>query len=520
MDPLEQLLASQGVRSGIGGVIDAIKQMYGQHAAVTPSSLDQAVLAAQGPRAPTPSELESANAMRNSVFGEQWAAEDPRNANAMSAIERMAQMQETADPANWLGAGVIGKAGRAAKTADSMLDRMAKPELRPEDQLFGGGPQSLLPEGLQRKLRTEYPEVDPAGQWLVDKTSGKKYLGKKPTAEAELVAEARKKAQAAIDRGEYTPYFDVSKREYVDPSLYDFPVETRTQALPKKEATIQKYREMADTPETRARLETAYARGAEDPGAFRWYAMKQLFDKYVEHLGPEEGARAFKERFADAMAATTGGAAPQENWLMAHYANTRRAQGLGLPPTHQLPFPIGGRYAAGNLDMYNKIINEGRGLGLDAPKRYNFSGNFLGNVKPGTIDEQMMGLFDETGKLKAPPGDSYGAYEDVVAQLGEKRGIPTAEFQDVAWAGAKSLKEEAKAAAKGKPYKREAAKPMIQNINEILARTSMITGETQEQVLRRMIEAKGPLFNIGAGAVATGGAALSLRDYFGSEGDI
>lgn len=517
MDPIEALLERQGVQTGVAGIIDQVRRMFATHEPIKPGVLDERILAHRGPRAPTPSELQAANQMRGSVFAEQWAAEDPRNANAMSALAGMEQTQGMADPGNWLGAGVIQKAGRAAREGVSVLDRMAKPTLRPEGELVGGGVQTrggLLPKDLQEAIAKDYPPVGPP-VLKTDPKSGKEYLAKQLTPEAEKVAEARKAVQSAIDRGEYAPYYDVAARSNVPPGAYDFPSTTVTDALPKKEATIAKYREMADTPETRGRLKEAFARGSEDAGAENWYAMRQLYDDFVKELGPEEGAKMFKERFADAMAATTGGADPTSNLLMAHYANVQRARGVPLPETHQLPFPIGGRYASGNLEMYDKVINRGRGLGLEAPKRYNFSANFRGGGG-ATIDEQMMGAFDATGKLKAPPGESYGAYEGVVHQLAREQGLAAPmNFQDVAWAGLKSLKEEAAAKGKGKAYKREAAIPMIEHVNQAIERTSKLTGLPPEEVVKRgLIRSEIPLYGVGAGAIGL----PMLRDVYSDEG--
>lgn len=134
-------------------------------------------------------------------------------------------------------------------------------------------------------------------------------------------------------------------------------------------------------------------RGNADPNAQRWYAMGQLERAYVDELGDKAGRSAFKTDFADAMAATTGGADPTDNLMMAHYGNVLRARGEAVPANaYDMPFPIGGRYAGGNMRMYDKVINQGRDfVASETPKRFNFSANFQGHKNRATIDEQIFG---------------------------------------------------------------------------------------------------------------------------------
>lgn len=121
--------------------------------------------------------------------------------------------------------------------------------------------------------------------------------------------------------------------------------------------------------------------------------MGQLERAYVDELGDKAGRSAFKTDFADAMAATTGGADPTDNLMMAHYGNVLRARGEAVPANaYDMPFPIGGRYAGGNMRMYDKVINQGRDfVASETPKRFNFSANFQGHKNRATIDEQIFG---------------------------------------------------------------------------------------------------------------------------------
>jgi len=346
----------------------------------------------------------------------------------------------------------------------------------------------------QKKIFSEYPERAPP-VLKVDPKTGKEFQGKDLSEEAKAVQKARKLAQKEIDKGNYNPYFNINERFYVNPENYPLSGDTLVDAMPKKQATIDKYKERFDTPEIRQRLQDAFTKGNADPNARQWYAMGQLEKAYIDELGEDAGRKAFKTNFADAMAATTGGANPTDNFLMAHYGNFMRARGEPIPENaYDLPFPIGGRFAGGNMRMYDKVINQGRDfVASETPKRFNFSANFQGNRGRATIDEQMSGGFEKG--LLVPPGDSYGIMEGVVADIAKQNKVPSAEAQDVMWAALKGV----------------SGKPMIQHVNEAIERTARITGLTPEEVVKRnLIKKLGPMYGIGAAGVGT--AALLGQD--------
>jgi hypothetical protein len=336
-----------------------------------------------------------------------------------------------------------------------------------------------------KKVAKDYPDVLPP-VLAVDPKKGTEYLAKQLSPEALAVQKARKAAQMEIDKGQYSPLFDLKERYHVNPANYPLPQRTLDITMPKKAETAAAHRAKATSPEAIQRLEAAYERGAVHPGAHDFYAMGQLEDAFVKELGPEAGRAAFKSRFADPLAATTGGADPNSNLMTAAYTNFMRERGMPLPEaTHQLPFPVGGRYVASNIDQARKYRELG---GLDPasnPKRYNFSSNFQGHLDRPTIDEQMMNLFDPKGP-KAPPW--YGVQEDVVNELARKRGVTPVNYQEVAWAG-------------GKNYE---GKPMMQEINEMIQRTSRITGDDPEEVLKGFIHGNRPMYGIGAGGLGMG----------------
>jgi hypothetical protein len=339
------------------------------------------------------------------------------------------------------------------------------------------------------KIASNYPDTAPP-VLATDPKTGKEFLQKQNSAEAQAVEKVRKAAQKDIEKGNYTPYFDVDKRFYADADKYPLQGRTLTDALPKKQATIDKYTAEFDTPAARERLTAAFREGNKDPLARDWYAMGQLESEFVKEFGDVKGRQMFKERFADAMAATTGGADPTSNLLMSGYGNYLRQNGVPQPSAaYEFPYPIGGRFASGNMAMYDKVINQGKGLNaVDTPKRFDFSGNFVGHRDLATIDEQMSGGFQPG--LLAPPGNSYGVMEGVIHDLAKQEGVMPANFQDVAWKG-----------LKGVP-----GKPMIQHVNEAIERTSRVTGKTPQDVVRdSLVRGTHPLYGVGGAGLLGGG---------------
>lgn len=369
----------------------------------------------------------------------------------------------------------------------------------------------------QARWAEGYPSVEEP-TIAFDKTKGKFYLSKGPSVDAIRMAALREAAQAEVDQGAAKGVYDVANRYHVPEDVYakERGVRTVDVANPKTQKKLDEFRAKYDTPEVRARLMAAFERGKQDPGSERWYGMGEEFQGYVDQFGPEEGARLFMKNFADPMAATTGGADPTANALMAQYGNVIRESGGQFPPSHSLPYPIGGRYAAGNLDMYDKVLMQGRGLDpYGQPKRYNFSGNFLG--RPGsTIDEQMMTGVEPSGKLKAPPGDSYGAIESVVNDIARQLGRLPQDTQDVMWRGLKNAKDEAAFLEKGgkaEDFVAEKAKPMIEIYGDAIYRTAKVTGLPIDEVKRRVRTGKMPLYAVG------GATAVPLSQAFDERTD-
>jgi hypothetical protein len=331
----------------------------------------------------------------------------------------------------------------------------------------------------QYKMSQQYPDVIPP-VLAIDAKTGKEFLQKQLSPEALEVQKARKAAQKQIDAGNYQPFFDVEKRFYVDPSYYPTAGYTATDIVPKKADTIAKYEALANDPEALARLRGAFEKAKDRPAAKDWYAMGQLEEAFIKELGPVEGRKQFKARFADAMAATTGGADPNSNLMMAAFTNYQKGLGQEIPTkAADLPFPIGGRFVSGNMEQAKKLAEMGE-IPVTNPKRHNFSANFLGHRDVSTLDEQMSQLWDP--KMMSPPPNAYGIYQQALAKEAQKVGVQPANFQDIAWAGAKDYP----------------GKPMMQEINEMIERTHSITGEPKEEILKGFIRGNKPMYGVGA----------------------
>lgn len=382
----------------------------------------------------------------------------------------------------------VNKLRKGAKAAEE-----AAPSIR---QVLEAAVNKADDVGYDRaKIARQYPDTAPP-VLAKDPKTGKEFLQKQNSEEALAVEKVRKAAQKDIDKGNYTPYFDVEKRTYADASKYPLQGATVTDALPKKQATIDKWKQEFDTPEVRENLKAAFLRGNKDPLTKDWYATGQLEKEFIKEYGPKVGRAEYKEAFPVAMAATTGGADPTANLLMSYYGNFLRKNGQQMPKAaYEMPYPIGGRYASGNMAMYDKVINQGAGLTTDTPKRFNFASNFMGHLDRPTIDEQMSGLYKKG--MVVPPGDSYGVMEQVLNDVAKSQGVKPVNFQDVAWAGAKGT----------------SGKPMIQHVNEAIERTARVTGKTPEEVVRdSLVRRTHPLYGVGAAGLVGAGAASMDQD--------
>jgi hypothetical protein len=349
---------------------------------------------------------------------------------------------------------------------------------------------------------TQYPAAGPPVPTLKEKPSfpGETYDAKELTPEAKTFEKARQKIMANMNKKGFEPYFDPTKRELVDQSQYPARAVDTSQLAPARQEAAQKYWDVTGgSPETRARLQGAISRGENLGDSGNWYFMAQLEQEYIKELGPQKGREAFLDEFARPMAATTSGQRPGPNLMTAHYLEYLRKNNLPIPEhSHQLPTPIGGRYAGTNVEDYNAMrARQARGeapFGEDQPKMLDFERSMIGDLSRPVIDEQMAeGMMKGTPKnvIEGARKTAYGMAQYPVMQEAAARGVLPGQIQDIAWAG----------------FKGEEGKPMIQIVNEAIERTHRLTGMARSEIVRRALVRKEiPLYV--ATALVGGKAAL------------
>lgn len=337
-------------------------------------------------------------------------------------------------------------------------------------------PAVLRGEGFDReRFAVDYPFANPNRELKLDARKGSEFWGAgPPTPEQAAFAVERARVQADINEGNYTPFFDEGARFHADPSGFSRAGDTMS-LRPQRPDALARHISLAQNEDAMGRLANAYERMADNPDANDWYAMGQLQDAIRQEVSPELADMAFRYNFSWPMAATTGGADPTSNLIMSMYGNRMRTLGQPLPASgSDLPYPVGGRYAAGNLRQYDNMLLGGQGITLANPKRHNFAGNFEGYLDRATIDEQMMNIINPSGS-GAPPAAAYGVYEEPVHVLAQRYGVTPANLQEVAWAGGKNLLNP-----------RYQPRPMIREVNEMIERTSRLTGTPPEDVFRAL----------------------------------
>ena len=149
------------------------------------------------------------------------------------------------------GAKASKKGAAAAKPVRPKLPPKPKPRITDEEI------DNILAEGglTRQDLRTRYPEVG-APVPAKDPKTGKSYMAKGPSREAEAVAKVRKRLQEEIKRGDYDRLYDPSARYNANPSNYDRPDVTGS-IVPVRADTRAKYDALYAGPETAQRLDDA-----------------------------------------------------------------------------------------------------------------------------------------------------------------------------------------------------------------------------------------------------------------------
>jgi len=362
-----------------------------------------------------------------------------------------------------------------------------------EGAVLGAGAirRAAIPQTAKRALQEapypQYAEAYPpnveGGVMKADKTSGKPYRSRLTAPETDEFMGAREKISEDM-KGGYDPYYDPAKRTLVDPSKYPGRNVDTLEIKPARQSTIDTYLKDIDAPITRERLRTAYERGKELGNADNWYFMGQLENDFVKELGPVEGRKAFLDRFASGMAATTSGQSPTTNYLMSHYLNYLEQTGKPMPKGGwEIPAPVSGQYMMNNVGDYMRMRREGgyAGLGADQPKMHNFARSFVGDLDRAVMDDQMAkGMLSHSADKNMANNarkTAFGLLEAPLHAEAAAAGVRPGAYQDVAWAGFKN--------PAGKPN--VPGKPMISHINDAIERTHRLTGMPKDEIVRRGI---------------------------------
>lgn len=354
----------------------------------------------------------------------------------------------------------------------------------------------------QEMLRDLPPDPGPSVT-RIDPKKGP-YEGKGITDLGERVSKAKTAIQKEIDAGNYTPFFNILERDYADASSYNLPAVSPTHGkIPVTAAKQAEHRAIVQDPAAAERLLAAEKIGSEMENAGKWYGMKQLQDAYIAEFGKKEGLKRYDEDFATPMAATTGGSTPQQNLINVGYVNRMKDKGLPAEETStKMPTFVGGGKVGGtsNMQAANKYSVRGEPIDpMSNPKRYDFRARFLGKTKGyNVIDDQMM-----QGWKPGGPGSPkwYGLHTTEIDRLSALANRLPEEFQENVWAGLKSLKD--------KNYTKQ--RPMIEEYNQAIERTSRILGISPTETLKLILRRKIPIYSVAGLGVLAGEIAKRVQ---------
>lgn len=350
------------------------------------------------------------------------------------------------------------------------------------------------PSGPMAEFAERYPKTAPPVA-KYDPSTGKWYWAKQYSEEEFRLKPERDAVREEVKTGNFPPTFEPAERH---PATSDNSQVLDTQDIRMaRAATQEKYEAIARSAEAEQRIMNAYWRGQlQRENAIHWSDIGQIEKRFIEEYGPDLGPREFRQ-FAESIAATTAGATPDANFLMAHFARYMKAKGEKIPlEGYNIPHPVGSQYVGRDMAQYQKMVVDGHGITTDNPKPYNFLYDLLGryssperrlaaNGSPALdgplIDKRISRLFHPD--MTSPPPGSYGHFQTALVDLARRQGVHPQEFRDLVWAGAD-------------PH--HSTKPLIQIINEAIERTHRITGMARDEIVRRgLIRAEIPLYGLG-----------------------
>ena len=245
-------------------------------------------------------------------------------------------------------------------------------------------------------------------------------------------------------------------------------------------------------------VETGWERGGGD-----WYHTGELYNEFVQELGPELGRERF-DRYMDLVAATSPRSRVDANIKRASYLYGRDVAGENISGLTNADFPKGyGHLAHKTQDHLLRDLEGGAHFeSLDRPKVSSFAENLKGNLEPMTIDtHNRQAVFLDKGG-KSPTATEYMYLEDFQRRLADELGIAPGEWQSALWVGADEITGVADSRA------------FMDVFEDAVRRTAARDGKTERQVMRDFIEGKAPLASIlAAPAIMMGAEEAAAADF-------
>lgn len=336
----------------------------------------------------------------------------------------------------------------------------------------GGGPRNTRYRALTGD--PEYPGIyKPVNELLSDARAAN-------MPESEALREV-----FGISRGD----LDSGMRQFSERLSNVFPeFATKRNPHPRGSAAV----EALDKPSNWQRIRDATEAGLEMPGVRGWYNTEPLFDKYLEHWGPELGPKMFARDMGIQAVASANTPVPMQakRGMLAQYLLKQGVESPFRAPEFGKGSGFGTTTNPLQAGLLDTLLEEGR-VRPESPGAYKiptYYSNFLGHTDAMTLDAHQArntGLSDMRRKLNPdkvdvgsnPAGAEYATLEQLLKDnVANPLGIMGAEAQPAQWViyspqtGVKSL---------GGPFLEEYARH--------IKRTSDATGMDPRSVLERII---------------------------------
>jgi murein DD-endopeptidase MepM/ murein hydrolase activator NlpD len=284
--------------------------------------------------------------------------------------------------------------------------------------------------------------------------------------------------------------------------------------------------DVAANPDVRNKMLDVITSGKEMGGA-NWYNADPLRDLFINELGKDTGASAFR-KYMDLVAATSPRSDVGTNARNASYYYGRLMRGEGAPEVGERnPQPYG--HMAQRLHQMNvqRVANEGWDP-LKNPKPASFVENLVGNQEPVTVDTHAFRLpailaqdpryletayeaskgspkinvqkLVESGEMPMeqalktaayweaqPKKNEYAAMEQYYKSLARELGMTPAQTQASAWVGGGKLTGLAS----------DESKPFLGFLEDRVMNTATKLNMDPKDVMRAFIRGEQPLYNKG-----------------------